>query len=193
MKFDFIEIGTSDFDTLAEQPSNLRGISVEPIPYYLDRLPVRENLTKVCAAIAPCEHPKSSTIFWVHPDDIEREKFPYWMRGCNRIGELHFQHLKPEVLKFVRYDRIQILSLKHLCQDHQVSGIGFLKIDTEGMDWEILLDFSKWPDAPWPSLIQFESNALSPADKVEEVKRAYQQLGYCAFKRHDDTLLVRNV
>ena len=37
--YDFIEIGTSDFDTLIETSNNdTVGISIEPIKYYLDNL-----------------------------------------------------------------------------------------------------------------------------------------------------------
>ena len=36
--YDFIEIGTSDFDTLIESSDdNVVGLSIEPIKYYLDR------------------------------------------------------------------------------------------------------------------------------------------------------------
>ena len=35
MKYDFIEIGTSDFDTLLETTTNKIGISIEPLKYYL--------------------------------------------------------------------------------------------------------------------------------------------------------------
>ena len=40
MYFDFVEIGTSDFDTLiAAADQNTIGLSIEPIREYLDRLP----------------------------------------------------------------------------------------------------------------------------------------------------------
>ena len=36
--YDFIEIGTSDFDTLIETSNdNTVGISIEPIKYYINR------------------------------------------------------------------------------------------------------------------------------------------------------------
>ena len=37
--YDFIEIGTSDFDTLLMQNPNQRGISIEPIEVYFNALP----------------------------------------------------------------------------------------------------------------------------------------------------------
>ena len=49
---DFIEIGTSDFDTEIEKQDGRTGISVEPIKEYLDRLPNNERVIKVHGAIS---------------------------------------------------------------------------------------------------------------------------------------------
>ena len=51
MKYDFIEIGTSDFDTLLETTINKIGISIEPLKYYLDNLPNNDKVIKVNCAI----------------------------------------------------------------------------------------------------------------------------------------------
>ena len=43
--YDFIEIGTSDFQTLIEEASDEAiGLSVEPISYYLNKLPNPKNV-----------------------------------------------------------------------------------------------------------------------------------------------------
>jgi hypothetical protein len=46
MYLDYIEIGTSDFDTLV-QSTNLKGISIDPLSIYLDNLPNKNNNTKL--------------------------------------------------------------------------------------------------------------------------------------------------
>ena len=47
---DFLEIGTSNFDTLIQLADNKTvGISVEPIKYYLDSLPSPANVLKINA------------------------------------------------------------------------------------------------------------------------------------------------
>ena len=44
----FIEVGTSDFDTLIQVAKpETAGISIEPIKYYLDRLPNPPNVIKM--------------------------------------------------------------------------------------------------------------------------------------------------
>ena len=51
--YDFIEIGTSDFHTLIESATDKTiGLSIEPIKTYLDRLPNKENVFKVQAAVS---------------------------------------------------------------------------------------------------------------------------------------------
>jgi hypothetical protein len=45
--YDFIEIGTSDFDTEIEKKDNKIGISIEPIKYYLDRVTNKPNCIKL--------------------------------------------------------------------------------------------------------------------------------------------------
>jgi hypothetical protein len=43
MRYDFIEIGTSDFETLLQESSGV-GLSIEPLKFYLDNLPNKDNV-----------------------------------------------------------------------------------------------------------------------------------------------------
>ena len=47
MKYDFIEIGTSDFDTLIESTQGKIGITIEPLLFYLENLPKNPSVIKV--------------------------------------------------------------------------------------------------------------------------------------------------
>ena len=92
MKYDFIEIGTSDFDTLIESRNNQKGISIEPLKYYLDRLPNNPDVIKVNAALSLIKG--VAEIFWVDPSDIENYGLPLWLKGCNSIYKPHPSTLK---------------------------------------------------------------------------------------------------
>ena len=47
MHYNFVEIGTSDFDTLIEGADDEQvGLSIEPIAYYLNKLPDKKNVKK---------------------------------------------------------------------------------------------------------------------------------------------------
>lgn len=47
--YDFIEIGTSDFDTYIQDKKyiNCKGLSIEPVKYYLNKLPNRKISLKL--------------------------------------------------------------------------------------------------------------------------------------------------
>lgn len=49
---DFLEIGTSDVETLIEScDEDSFGISIEPLKYYLDKLPDKKNVKKLNLAV----------------------------------------------------------------------------------------------------------------------------------------------
>jgi len=198
-KLDFIEIGTSDFDTLSHHAdASTTGIAIEPLPYYVDRLPKHPNIKRIAAAITPGAQPGTMPIYWVHPDDLVKHNLPDWLRGCNRIGGLHLQHMVPHISPHVRRTEIQCMSLDALIREHQVSEITFLKLDTEGMDSDILLDYAPCLQrtdnpAPMPDVIQFETNCLTHQSAINQVKDVYAKLGYKALRRGDDSLLIRKL
>ena len=85
---DFLEIGTSDVDTLIQEcDDNTVGISVEPIKYYIDKLPNKKNVIKVNSAITGDNVPKNTKIkiFYIPFDIIINENLPIYLRGCNSI------------------------------------------------------------------------------------------------------------
>jgi hypothetical protein len=48
MHYDFIEIGTSDFDSIVEKSApEAVGICVEPVQFHLSALPDRPNVKKI--------------------------------------------------------------------------------------------------------------------------------------------------
>jgi len=67
---DFVEIGTSDFNTLIETAADSSvGLSVEMMAYHLEKLPSKPGVTKVNAAISDSEE-ATRVVFFIHPDDI---------------------------------------------------------------------------------------------------------------------------
>lgn len=188
--FDFIEVGTSDFDTLLQDlaydesrmhVSNVRGISIEPLKCYLDRLPNDPRVTKVCAAISNFSG-KVKT-FYVEPSEISKHQLPHWMRGCNSIITPH-----PEVatnLKSLKLEHLQIelevpcMTLLEVVEKFNVSSIGLLKLDCEGHDPVILRNFIEtFADKPLellPKMIQFEFNHLSSVSEVQQIINELQE------------------
>lgn len=182
---DFVEIGTSDFDTLIEKAdSSTVGISIEPVQEYFSRLPEREKVLKINAAISNFDG--ESTIFFVSPDAINEFGLPKWVRGCSSINSRHETVSRILSERGIDDDRdiviqntIDTFRLKTVLHKHKASGVFFLKIDTEGHDTVIIRDFfSDAPQPLWPHRIVFEANLLSNKKDVQEIIVMLISIGY---------------
>ena len=144
--YDFIEIGTSDFDTLIETSDDKTvGLSIEPIRYYLDRLPNKENVKKIEAAIS--DNDGFIEIYYIPDEKIQEHNLKWWVRGSNSIGKPHpfaLQELGEEFYNsIVKIEKVPTLSWKTLVEKEEIGSIDYLKIDTEGFDHIILNDYLK--------------------------------------------------
>jgi FkbM family methyltransferase len=195
---DFIEIGTSDFDTcIQEATEGTWGLSVEPLRPYLDNLPEKPHVKKVQQAVSD----RSGTIdfFYLEPDTIRQLKLPRWVRGCNSVDKPH-----PQVASLLRKrgfqdptsmftkDVVRVTDVPTLLREHNVASVHFLKIDTEGHDCTILrswLAACQQNPAWYPMRIQFESNKLSDKAEVAAVCQLFADVGYNVRKAKKDTYL----
>jgi FkbM family methyltransferase len=191
-KYDYIEIGTSDFDTLVQlMPDSALGISVEPIKEYLDLLPEKENNQKVNAAISDTD--KKSTVYLVKPEDIRKYGLDEWVKGCNSIDSPH-----PSVLTYLRAkdlldiyhkEEIECLSIKTLIERYSIGEVDLLKIDTEGHDFVIIKSLLKTELRP--NKIHFEANSLYQENEILEIIRVLEEHGYFIVQRTFNDITVR--
>lgn len=180
---DFLEIGTSDFDTLiqAVQDDSV-GISVEPIDEYLSRLPDRPGCQKINAAIS--DQTGSASVFYVDPLDITRFNLSDWFRGCNSIDGPHntvVRFLAKNGLSesLIKKREIAKNTLFDFMAANFIDGIYLLKIDTEGHDVVILERFLKdATPARLPQHLKFETNVLSSSEAVHQIIAKLILLGY---------------
>lgn len=209
MKYNFIEVGTSDFRTLAHTV-NGNGISIEPIKAYFDRLPEREGLVKINCAISD----KGGMVeaFYCDPEVITRWALPTWLRGCNSIQIEH-----PTVRKWcienkfdfdllVKKEEVPVRTLQSIFEEYMITELDFLKVDTEGHDYVIMKSIlaylqEDWgrhypdnePQRPIIDRIQYESNSLMTWEQKRELISMAEELGYTwktKFERgNEDTIL----
>ncbi len=197
--YDFIEIGTSDFNTLIQKAKeHTVGLSVEPMIEYLNRLPDRPTVVKVNAAVS--EHSGFMDIYYI-PDDVRiSNKLPSWMKGTNKIGAPHptvvrylNKHELP--LSLITHQRVPVLSVERLFRKYRVGSLDYLKIDTEGHDSIIMnayLNLIERKPALCAKRILFESNALSSRKAVADIIERLKTLGYEVEVRRQDTLATLN-
>jgi hypothetical protein len=203
-RFDFIEIGTCDFDTIIQTcPDAWRGLSVDAVQLYLDRLPDKANVTKVCCGVtgATKSADERTDVFYIQPDDIARNKLPSWLRGCNSIKKPHptaLWKLRPATFwKLCRRAKVPLYSMEQLMNKYGVGSVDFLKIDAEGHDCNILQGLVRHcllVPSRWPRRIQFECNFLTKPSIVNDVIYALEVNGnYKLISRtKDDCMMERD-
>ncbi len=195
--FDFVEIGTSNFDTLIQRANDShRGVSVEPLSYYLNQLPNRKNVLKLNKGISN----KSATrkFFYIPEDLILEFKMPSWLKGCNSIDSYHPTALKickglrlnPEEVFLV--DEVEVITPLQLIDECHVETIDFLKIDTEGHDLIITNEFIDLIKSKRVVInkIKFETNSCTSIREQDIVIKSLTDLGYKTVQRDRDTVMT---
>lgn len=195
MHYDFIEIGTSDFETLIEKATpDQRGLSIEPVSSYLNKLPNKPNVTKLPFAVSPTGEYRSLELYWVPEELIIANSLPMWLKGCNSVGKYHHQHEVLNIKHLVRVESIACVPVSYLFTAFNIDSINLLKIDVEGNDalimlqfWEYITNHGKWRQ--WPKRCEFESNELCDQIDVERVIQRFTSIGYTVVNYGHDTIL----
>ncbi len=197
MHYNFIEIGTSDFDTLIQTcAEDAVGLSIDPILVYLQRLPAKPHVMRVLAAISHLDGFVDA--YHVPPKIIEICSLPDWMRGCNCIGMPH--PTASRVLNTIGLNpaqvfhkaQVPVFSMKTLLSMYDVGSCDYLKIDTEGHDVIILKNYVealKEKMSTPAKRICFESNELTPTEAVDDIIKELESVGYVLESRAGNTYL----
>jgi hypothetical protein len=199
MHYNFIEIGTSDFDTEIQTCSDSAiGLSVDPILHYLQRLPSKPHVMRILGAVSDSDG--FADVYFVPPEIIERHGFPEWVRGCNSIGKPHptvFNLLKnagADPTAFIQKTQIPQFSMCSFLQMYQVSSCDYLKIDTEGHDVIILSNYiesiQKQITKP-ATRICFEANELTHSVLTDGIIALLMDIGYEVEKRDGSNIFMR--
>lgn len=191
LHFDYLEIGTSDFDTFTERYPDKKVISVEPMQQYLDALPQHSNHIKVRSAICERYEETSPDIYYISDDDIRRNNLAWWLRGCNKIGSIHPKHEGLEHL--VKKQRIHFMTLDDLFKRYNIKKVDNIKIDTEGYEVPILRALYKRllveKKGNYPKTIMYEVNENSDSKQMIEVTTKLISLGYKLESFDEDIVL----
>jgi len=197
---DFIEIGTSDFDTEIQKNDTKVGFSIEPIKYYIDRLPKKKGCVKLNIAIS--DNNKSVNVYYVPEANILKYNLPEWIRGCNSINDFHPTIIKNNLLPpginqtdITNVDVVRCSKLIDVFHDYNIEGVYFLKVDTEGHDCTILEHFlNNFDDNMFlPHTILFESNILTNSTHTHKIISLLQNIGYDLLYSEHDTFVKLNI
>jgi FkbM family methyltransferase len=141
----FVEIGTSNFNTLRHLcDKGWKGIMVEPIEIALNKIPDHDNLTKVNGAIDKDFNIRNLTKlkdkFWNDPN-IDRDYLGMASLQSNNIlsQDNFYQDMIEEI-------EVGCVTFEFLMEQLGITEVDYLKIDTEGLDYDILnsINFNKF-------------------------------------------------
>jgi FkbM family methyltransferase len=193
MHYNFIEIGTSDFNTLLQSDNPGIGLSIEPLKIYLDRLPNKEGVTKVNCAISDFDG--EVDIYWIDPQDIATYNLPHWLKGCNSIMKPHptaDAELRVRGLSSIyKTSKCEAVSWDTLVKRFEIESIDYLKIDTEGHDCVILEAILDAQVKVLPKTILFENNALTSHESTQRVLSKLMDMGYEVINKTPDDIYVK--
>jgi hypothetical protein len=207
--FDFVEVGTSGYDTLIQLADNsLVGLSIEPLKDVQDTLPNWANVIKVNCAISNA--PSWKDIYFIPKVTFEAAMITMAeddpnkaLYGLSMIGQFnnyynHALRAAPtfnilEILAMTQRKLVPLRPAGQLLAEHGVESITFLKVDTEGFDNLIVnnvLDFFEFHKLHLPAVIQFE-NIFAP---IEALKLSHRlgQLGYHVYMYHFNARVARH-
>lgn len=193
MHYDFIEIGTSDFNTIIQKENPGIGLSVEPLKIYLDALPDKESVVKVNCAITDFDGVVD--VYWIDPQDIKTYNLPNWLRGCNSIIKPHptaVMELSSRNLSSIyKKTTCETMTWETLVNKYNVTSIDYLKIDTEGHDCVILESILKSNVKVLPKEIFFENNGLTSFESAQKILDILINMGYKIINKTPDDVHVK--
>lgn len=189
--YDFIEIGTSDFDTIIESTDdNKVGLTIEPLKFYLDKLPNKKNVKKLQIAVSDTDG--EIEIYYITEENIQKHSLPWWVRGSNSVGKPHPFTVK-EIGKelydsIVQIDKVPTVSWNSLVERENIGSISYLKVDTEGFDHVIINDYLKMCESNnelYADIIKFERHPeVSNISKIDELISKFKDY-YCEINGTD--------
>lgn len=196
--YDFIEIGTSDFNTMIQNCNeDAVGLSIEPLRVYLDRLPDKKNVKKLQLALSDTDG--ETYIFYIKEDKIQKHNLPWWVRGSNSVGKPHKFTIKEigEDLYWdnVTIEKIKTISWNTLIENVGIKSIGTLKVDTEGFDHVILKNYVEicyeYPEL-WANEIIFEyHDEVSNIPELEKLMINFSN--YEGYRDGSDYILKKRI
>lgn len=194
--FDFIEIGSADFETLIETVNDeVKGITVEPLKEYFDRLPDKKNVIKVQAAIS--DKDGSDLIYYIDKSKIEEHGLPEWVSGSNSLGQPH-----PFLTKFFEKDfyneivetrEVKTITFQTLVDTYNVQKVRLIKIDAEGHDHIILKEYlevcEKDPKLLAETIHCEYDKLISDVEEMDKVLKEFEKY-YHVIKGKNDCLMT---
>jgi FkbM family methyltransferase len=173
-------------------PEGVYGFSIEPVKNYLDYLNAPNTINKLNCAIS--DKDSEADIFYVSVEDAIANNLYSWIIGCaslDKPDEKLIKHLEEKkCIHLLKKDRISVRNINYLVELYNIQSIEYLKIDTEGEDYKILLSLFNSNRPIAIDKIQFESYFIN--NKLLEIKNYLKSKNYIELYGGHDTFFINS-
>jgi len=200
VKLNFLEIGTCDFDTEIEKANDSTcGISVEPLKFYLDKLPNKQNCKKINCAIS--DTPGKTKIYYADTDVVIKYSLPWWLKGCSSMDPnwkpfTEFVDIVVPRDELIREIEVEVKTFEQIVTDNEIESIDFFKVDTEGHDHVIVRSYLEYckknpnlfaPRIQWEA-VRFDHRLI---EDEKNLMNEFETYGYKGQKTWMDVFMQR--
>jgi FkbM family methyltransferase len=180
----FIEIGSADFDTLIPLAKNgWKGMIVEPVTKLINSVEKVDGV--IYENVAVWDKEGTTTIKY-----FDFEEMPEWAKGVgkiNEVGNTLAYNRHPEWNKYIKTQEAPMVRLDDLITKHNISNIDLLKIDIEGGEKTILMDYS-FEVAPTVLRIEIEHWPWTQRYGSDSPQGGYPKSWKDFLKHHNDLI-----
>lgn len=190
--YDFIEIGTANFETLIEKADDSTyGLSIEPLTLFLEQLPDKKNVVKVSAAVS--DKDGIADLYYIDPIKVEKLQLPNFISGSNSIGQPHqfiINVIGQELYNsLVSIKKVPTVTWSTLIDTYNIQGIGHLKIDTEGHDHIVLKGYleacEKNAKLLAETILCEYDKLLSDIEEMDKILKEFEKYYYVVKGKND--------
>lgn len=194
----FIQIGANDgkrFDPIYEfikyNKNSIHGYVLEPVgDYFLDLCKNYEKYSNIVPLNFAIHNDLSETSIYRVSKEYE-ERVPEFALGIASFNRYHHEKTKIPS-EFIVEERVRCISIKDLVSSYNIKNLDLLVIDTEGYDYEILIniDFNLIS----PSIIHFEHGLKSKTMTNEQflkLKTVFYENDYQLFVSEGDVTAIK--
>lgn len=181
----FVEVGTGSVETLLPlAKQGWQGICIEPVKFYLDQLERVPGVIYENTAI--CEFEGEVPFYRLCEKALQEHDLPPWANGLGSLSPKHPVIVHHKWEQFVIKETVPCTPLSTLLERHGVTRIDFLKIDTEGYDYNVLrtLDFRIKP-----ALIKIEHFHM-PEEHTKACVAFLKERGYLIYGEKEDLYAI---
>jgi FkbM family methyltransferase len=115
-----------------------KGIIVEPVKEYLDKLPKVHEIVYENVAIGGAGKPDIKDFYYLSEETVRKHGLPHWATGIGSFTNTHKDVVTNKWEHLLTKQAVPVISFQELLDKYDLKKIDYLKIDAEGFDCEIL-------------------------------------------------------